>query len=179
MSVLHYSETGKGEPLILLHSGGMSGAEWQPQLRYLGRHFRVITPDQLGHGRSPMVAEQLTIGDIGRQMIQLLDALDIDKAHICGLSIGANSAVFLGIREPARCLSLVVAGGGHGSVRDALDREDFERDFTVRAERLLQEGMATVGGEQAERNAKALAVTLSEAEIKDLDSATEPWCVAR
>ncbi len=42
MSRLHYTETGTGEALIMLHSGGMSGAEWKPQLRFLERHFRVI-----------------------------------------------------------------------------------------------------------------------------------------
>jgi pimeloyl-ACP methyl ester carboxylesterase len=113
MSVLHYTETGKGEPLILLHSGGMSGAEWEPQLRYLGRHFRVIAPDQLGHGRSPMVADRLAIGDIGRQMIQLLDALGIDKAHFVGSSMGGAVALWLTVNYPDRVSKLVLFRVGY------------------------------------------------------------------
>lgn len=53
MATLHYTQSGQGEPLILLHSGGMSGAEWTPQIPLLARHFRVVVPDHLGHGRSP------------------------------------------------------------------------------------------------------------------------------
>ena len=150
---LYYEEAGSGTPLLFLHEFAGDYRSWEPQMRFFARRYRCVTTSYRGYPPSDVpddpsaYSQDILLDDV----LGLMDALDIDKAHICGLSIGANSAVFLGVRDPARCLSLVVAGGGHGSVRDALDREDFERDFTVRAERLLQEGMATVGGEHAEK----------------------------
>ena len=60
MATLHYTESGQGEPLILLHSGGMSraGGRANPVVR---PPFSVVVPDHLGHGRSPMVAEKLIV----------------------------------------------------------------------------------------------------------------------
>ncbi|HUM92260.1 MAG TPA: alpha/beta fold hydrolase, partial [Candidatus Competibacter sp.] len=75
MAILHYTESGQGEPLVLLHSGGMSGAEWTPQIPLFARHFRVIAPDHLGHGGSPMMAEKLAVRAMGRAALDLLDEL--------------------------------------------------------------------------------------------------------
>ena len=69
MATLYYTESGQGEPLLLLHSGGMSGAEWKPHLPLFARAFRVIVPDHLGHGRSPMIAEKLTVADMGQAIL--------------------------------------------------------------------------------------------------------------
>jgi 3-oxoadipate enol-lactonase len=74
MATLHYTESGQGEPLILLHSGGMSGAEWKPQILLCSpAHFRVVmVPDHLGHGRSPMIAAKLTVADMGHAVLELI-----------------------------------------------------------------------------------------------------------
>lgn len=113
MSILHYTETGRGHPLMLLHSGGMSGREWDPQLAALARHFRVIIPDQLGHGQTPMVADKLTIGDIGREVIELLDKLAIPQAHLVGSSMGGAVALWLTVHYPDRVNRLVLFRVGY------------------------------------------------------------------
>jgi len=113
MTMLHYTETGQGEPLVLLHSGGMTGMEWQPQIQQFARQFRVITPDQLGHGRSPMVAERLTIGDTGREVIALLDSLDITQVHLLGSSLGGAVALWLTVHYPERVKRLVLFRVGY------------------------------------------------------------------
>lgn len=113
MSILHYTEAGQGQILFLLHSGGMSGREWDPQIASLSQHFRVIIPDQLGHGNTPMIAEKLTIGDIGREVIELMDKLSIDKAHLVGSSMGGAVALWTTVHYPDRVDKLVLFRVGY------------------------------------------------------------------
>lgn len=134
MSILHYSESGQGEALVLLHSGGMSSEEWKPQVPILAKQFRVITPDKLGHGKSPMIAEKLSIGDIGRSLIQLLDTLEIDRAHLVGSSMGGAVALWLTVHYPQRVNKLVIYRIGyckntetHGETRSMADPDYWKR----------------------------------------------------
>ena len=113
MSILHHTETGTGDTVILLHSGGMSGKEWSPQITALARHFRVIIPDQLGHGNTPMIAEKLTIGDIGREVIELMDKLHIHQAHLVGSSMGGAVALWTTVHYPSRVNKLVLFRVGY------------------------------------------------------------------
>lgn len=147
---LYYEEAGSGAALLFLHEFGADYRSWETQMRFFSRRYRAITYSYRGYPPSdvPERAEDYSQDIFMDDAIGLLDALGIEKAHICGLSIGANTAVFLGISNPKRCLSLVVAGGGHGSVRGA-ERADFERDFTTRAARLRDEGMAPIAEELA------------------------------
>ena len=108
MGLLHYNEAGSGAPLVLLHSGGMAGKEWQPQMPVLGKRFRTIAPDLPGHGDSPMVADTLTIGDMGRSVIELLDELGIEQAHLVGSSMGGAVSLWLTVKYPKRVKKLTL-----------------------------------------------------------------------
>lgn len=113
MATLHYTEAGQGDPLLLLHSGGMSGAEWTPQVALFARQFRVIIPDHLGHGRSPMVAETLTITDLGRAALELLDELGLPQTSLVGSSLGGAVALWLTVHHPDRVNKLVLYRVGY------------------------------------------------------------------
>ena len=128
MATLHCTESGHGEPLILLHSGGMSGAEWAPQIPLFARHFRVIAPDHLGHGRSPMVAERLAVADMGRAVLELMDELGLPRASLVGASMGGAVARWLTLYHPGRVSKLVLYRVGyrkdqetHAGTRDMAD----------------------------------------------------------
>ncbi|HHW76018.1 MAG TPA: alpha/beta fold hydrolase [Xanthomonadaceae bacterium] len=128
MATLHCTESGHGEPLILLHSGGMSGAEWAPQIPLFARHFRVIAPDHLGHGRSPMVAERLAVADMGRAVLELMDELGLPRASLVGSSMGGAVALWLTLYHPGRVSKLVLYRVGyrkdqetHAGTRDMAD----------------------------------------------------------
>jgi pimeloyl-ACP methyl ester carboxylesterase len=148
---LYYEEEGSGTPLILLHEFSGDYRSWEPQMRFFARRYRVVTMSYRGYPPSSIpdeptaYSQEILLDDI----LGLCDALNIEKAHFCGLLIGGNSVIFLGLNHPERCLSLVAAAAGHGSVSDPAERTDFEKDFTSRAERLLTEGMTVVGEEQA------------------------------
>ena len=149
---IYYEETGSGTPLLFLHEFAGDHASWEPQMRYFGRRYRSITMSYRGYPPSDVpddpdaYSQDILLDDV----IGLLETLEIEKAHICGLSIGANSAVLLGLRNPDRCHSLIVAAGGHGSVK-GVDRKEFEHDFSSRADRLLREGMEPVARAQADK----------------------------
>ncbi len=118
MATLHYTESGQGEPLVLLHSGGMSGAEWRPQITLFARSFRVIVPDHLWHGHSPMIAEKLTIGDMGRAVLDLLDHLGLPRAFLVGSSMGGAVALWLTVHHPDRVAKLVLYRVGYRKDED-------------------------------------------------------------
>ncbi|MBI4184514.1 MAG: alpha/beta fold hydrolase [Proteobacteria bacterium] len=148
---LYYEEAGSGAALLFLHEFGSDHRGWEPQMRFFSRRYRCITCAYRGYPPSdvPERPEDYSQDHLNADAVGLMDALGIDRAHLCGLSIGANTAVFLGISRPERLLSIVVAGGGHGSVKGQ-DRAHFERDFRSRAERLLKEGMEPVADELAD-----------------------------
>lgn len=106
--MLHYQCEGKGTPLVLLHSGGMCGEEWQPQIAALAKRHRLIIPDLPGHGRSPLEEARLSVDGMGRAVIALLDALDIEQAHLCGSSLGGAVALWLALNHPQRLKRLIV-----------------------------------------------------------------------
>lgn len=128
MATLHYIESGTGYPLVLLHSGGMSSEEWRPQIPLFERYFRVIAPDHLGHGGSPMVAEKLAVSDMGRAVVELLDELKVPQAHVVGSSLGGAVALWLTLYHPQRVSKLVLYRVGyrkdkasHAGTRDMAD----------------------------------------------------------
>ncbi len=108
MAILHYTESGQGEPLLLLHSGGMTSAEWTAHVPLFARHFRVITPDHLGHGRSPMIAERLSVGDMGRAVLEVMDELELPAANLVGSSMGGAVTLWLTVHHPERVSRLVL-----------------------------------------------------------------------
>lgn len=108
---LHYELSGDaGAPvLVLAHSLGVSLAMWQPLLSQLLAHFRVLRYDARGHGRSAIPGGPLTVETLGLDVLALLDAIRIPKAHFCGLSMGGAVGQWLGIHAPERLLKLVLA----------------------------------------------------------------------
>ena len=120
MAKLHYLTSGKGQPLVLLHSGGMSGEEWKPQIPLLVRYFQVIVPDHLGHGRSPMVAEKLRVADMGAAVLELLDELQLAQAHLVGSSLGGAVALWLTLYHPQRVSKLVLYRIGYHKDRHTI-----------------------------------------------------------
>ena len=94
--------------LLLLNSLGTTLAMWEPQMAMLRERFFVIRLDCRGHGRSDVTPGPYTIQRLGRDALELLDALHIDRAHVCGLSLGGLIAQWLGIHAAGRVSRLIV-----------------------------------------------------------------------
>ncbi len=141
---LHYEEAGQGAPLVFVHEFAGEAQSWQLQVRFFARRYRTIVFNARGYPPSdvPTTGAAYSQDHAVEDIRGLLDALGIDRAHVCGLSMGGYATLHFGLRHPERALSLVVAGCGYGSL--ATDRAQFKRDVAATAERFLTEPMATL-----------------------------------
>jgi 3-oxoadipate enol-lactonase len=108
---LTYSATGASDapPLLLAHALGATAALWRPQMAPFSRGFRVIRYDARGHGASGAPDGEYTIDRLGRDALAVLDAAGAERAHVCGLSLGGLTAMWLAVRHPRRVNRLVLA----------------------------------------------------------------------
>jgi pimeloyl-ACP methyl ester carboxylesterase len=97
---IHYSARGSGEPLLLIHGLGSSGADWAFQIPSLAARFRVITPDLPGCGRSPALPDGPAIAEFARSLWTLLDDLQIGTANVAGFSLGGAVALEMALQRP-------------------------------------------------------------------------------
>ena len=88
--------------VVLAGSLGSTLEMWDPQVPALTTGFRVVRYDARGHGRSPVPAGPYAIDDLVDDLVALLDRLDVERAHIVGLSLGGMTAMRLAAREPHR-----------------------------------------------------------------------------
>jgi 3-oxoadipate enol-lactonase len=95
--------------LLLSNSIGTDLTMWDPQIEALGEHFRVLRYDSRGHGNSDVPAGPYSMDRLGRDVIDLLDALQIGRAHFLGLSLGGMVGQWLGIHAPERIDRLILA----------------------------------------------------------------------
>jgi pimeloyl-ACP methyl ester carboxylesterase len=107
---LYYEESGKGQPLLLLHGHSLDRRMWDGQFGPFSRHFRTIRLDFRGYGLSSDQSETMPMTHVD-DVITLMDSLHIWQAHVVGLSMGAFVAGDLLGMYPERCLSAVLASG--------------------------------------------------------------------
>jgi 3-oxoadipate enol-lactonase len=167
-SDLHHRVDGPaGAPdVALLHAIGTSMRMWAPQVPVLARDHRVISIDLRGHGQSPAPAGPYAMSELARDVIGVLDRLEVDRASICGLSLGAMVGVTMAAIAPDRVDRLVAASVVAVPASPAAWRE--------RARRVLAGGSAAVSDLVVERwgyqdRAPAIAQL-----VRDMLAATAP-----
>ena len=149
---LHYEEAGSGTPIVFVHEYAGDWRSWEPQMRHFSRSHRCITYSQRGYPPSDIPKEGAKYSqDIARDdVLALMDALKIDKAHVVGHSMGAYTALHVGINVPQRCLSVVAAGCGWGSTADARKREEMKALAAETGKMFMSEGMAAASAKYAD-----------------------------
>jgi len=95
-----------GPVLLVANSLMANGSMWDWNVPALADRYRILRYDKRGHGRSSVVPGPYSIGQLADDAVGLLDALNIEKAHFMGLSIGGMIGQQLGARYPERILSL-------------------------------------------------------------------------
>jgi 3-oxoadipate enol-lactonase len=98
---IHYLIRGQGEPLLLIHGLGGSGADWVFQVAALEKRFQVIVPDLPGSGRSAPPRDEYTIEGFATSLWSLLDHLGISRTNIIGFSMGGAVALEMAARRPS------------------------------------------------------------------------------
>lgn len=105
---IQYEESGRGHPLIFV--SGLSGLAryWQPQVPVFSRSYRVITYDQRGTGGSDKEQRNFSVDQMAAELIGLMDALEIERAHIVGQSTGGAIGQTVAIEHPQRVARMVI-----------------------------------------------------------------------
>jgi pimeloyl-ACP methyl ester carboxylesterase len=111
-----YDVSGQGEPLVLI-MGLLGGTRqsWVFQKRAFSKHFKVITFDSRGMGKSDKPSEPFTMKTLADDTIGLMNHLNIDKAHVLGVSHGGRVAQEVAINYPERVNKLVLASTNTGA----------------------------------------------------------------
>src|SRR2546423_12754797 len=135
---VHYKVEGvEGAPvLVLSHALGASMAMWDPQVERILSAFRVIRYDQRGHGASPVPPGPYAIEDLGRDLLRLLDRLELRRVSFCGLSLGGMVGLWLAANAPERLDRLVVCC--------TAARMPRPEDYAERAKVVRAKGMAAM-----------------------------------
>lgn len=106
-----YQEAGSGEaiPIVFLHGVGSDKSVWHPQLAFFSRERRAVAFDYPGYGDSDPAPEGTTRDDYASAIFSAMHEIGIDRAHICGLSLGGVVAIAMHHAHSKRCESLILA----------------------------------------------------------------------
>lgn len=129
---LHVEREGTGEPLLWITGFAISSEIFSPVISTYAGSFDCIRYDNRGAGRSPAPWRLTSIPELAGDAVRLLDALEIDSAHVYGLSMGGMVAQELAIRFPDRVRGLVLGGTSHGGPRAVLPSPRIAAALTSR-----------------------------------------------
>ncbi len=116
----------KGESLLLLHAAMGSSRRFYAWVPHLARHFRVIRLDLRGHGESDAPSpDQLAFERLGLDVVELLDHLGIEAAHLAGSSAGGIIAQSVAIRYPQRVATLASFAATPGMKNGSADHDSW------------------------------------------------------
>ena len=141
-----FDDAGEGEAIVFLHGFPFNRSMWREQLEFLSAHgYRCVAPDLRGLGENKSANEVNTMDDMARDVAALMDELKIEKAAICGLSMGCYVAFEFIHLFPSRVTALVLAGAraegpdkAEKQSREQQAKRVLEHGFTPSVESILQ-----------------------------------------
>ncbi|WFU50263.1 3-oxoadipate enol-lactonase [Sinorhizobium terangae] len=146
---LHYRIDGdkdgcQGKPwLMFCNSLGTDLHMWNAQVAGLRPYFRLLRYDSRGHGRSSVPLPPYGLSDLGNDALALLDALEIERVHFCGLSIGGLTGQWLGIHAGERFGKIAVCA--------ASAKIGTAESWTTRMDAVRENGLAALTPATVER----------------------------
>jgi 3-oxoadipate enol-lactonase len=133
-----YDHRGTGDVVLFLHGIGGNRTNWRDQLPVFAERYHAVAWDARGYGLSDDYDDALDFGDFARDIVRLLDHLDVARVHIVGLSMGGRIALDFIARFPARVASLTLSGTRASfAQRTEMEREEFLR---LRKKPLVEDG---------------------------------------
>lgn len=143
---LWVEEDGSGPALVFVHEFGGDHQSWQHQVDHFKDRFRCVTYSARGYPPSDVPDTEDDYGqDIATaDLLGVLDALNIDQAHVIGLSMGAYTGLRFALAHPDRLISLVAASGGSGSFPDT--RAHFLEETHALADTILDQNSLNLPG---------------------------------
>lgn len=160
------------KPVLLLSNSIATDMHmWDGQVAPLTRHFRVLRYDARGHGRSDAPAAPYSLDRLGRDVVELLDALGLARVHVLGLSLGGFIAQWLGIHVPERVDRLVLAhtaaylgppGQWDRAIADLLQAPDMQATAEMFLRNWFPASMLQAGGSEVDAFRRTLLTTSRE-----------------
>lgn len=134
---LYYERGGEGEPLLLIQGMSATHVTWgRPFLEQLEPSFECLVFDNRGIGLSGRAEGRFTIADMAADTAGLLDALELESAHVVGISMGGMIAQELALAAPERIRTLTLGatycGGPRGSLMSREDQQMLGSAFAAR-----------------------------------------------
>ena len=126
----HYTQSGRGPALLLLHGFTGSAQSWAPLMATLAGEYRLLALDLPGHGRSDAPADptRYAMPAVARDIEALLDHLQIDAAHLLGYSMGGRLALYLALHQAVRWRTLILESASPGLATAEERAERVARD---------------------------------------------------
>src|SRR5215831_7208744 len=142
---IHYRWNGAEDaPVVVLsNSLGVDLTMWDAQAVAWSAKFRVLRYDTRGHGQSSVTPGPYSIQQLGCDVVALMDAVGVKRAHFCGLSMGGQTGMWLGGNAPDRLLKLVLCNTGA--------KIGTAESWAGRIEAVTKGGMAGVAPQVIER----------------------------
>jgi pimeloyl-ACP methyl ester carboxylesterase len=170
---IHYERRGTGAPLLLLHGIGSSSRAFRHQLSELSDRFDLIAWDAPGYGQSedPPTAE-FAIAEQADRAAQLLEELQLDSAHVLGVSMGGVVAQLLYHRHAARVRSLVLCDTNPGG--GALSEPERSERVRQRVENLERLGAREMARQRAPVLVTSEASPVLVQELADIMAEVRP-----
>ncbi|RPJ04338.1 MAG: alpha/beta fold hydrolase [Deltaproteobacteria bacterium] len=106
--MLSVEDVGQGPPLVMLHPVAASGRIWWQHIPRLAQRFRVLAVDLPGHGQSPKTEGSLSLEGMSAELYQTLQARNLLRIHLVGLSLGGMVAQILAVDHPSSVSSLTL-----------------------------------------------------------------------
>jgi len=107
---LYFENQGEGKAIIFTHGASWNHKQWNPQVKFFSTSYQTIVWDVRGHGQSSLPKGKVDSEDFSKDLITLLDHLNIEKAILCGLSMGGHISLQTAIRFPERVEALILIG---------------------------------------------------------------------
>lgn len=133
----------QAQALLLSNPIGSTVGLWDQQVERFSGPFRVIRYDTRGHGRSDTRPGETALDQLGRDVLAVLDAVGVWRAHVCGISLGGITGLWLGVHAPERLGRLIAANTGARIGTPAL--------WTERIGAVRSHGMRAVAGNAMRR----------------------------
>jgi pimeloyl-ACP methyl ester carboxylesterase len=118
-----FEDLGTGDPVLFIHGHPFNRSMWKAQAAFFADRYRLLLPDLRGYGESDGEGTRNMLDEMALDLAHLLDALHIDKAVLCGLSMGGQIALDFYRMFPARVRALVIADSdARGETPESLQR---------------------------------------------------------
>lgn len=133
---LNYDDQGSGDPIVFVHGHPFDHSMWKYQVPRFSKEYRLIMPDLRGYGKTGVTPDRVMLDEMALDILHLLEALSIDSAIFCGLSMGGQIVLDFYRLFPHKVKALIIVDSDARGETPESYRQRLEK-----AESILKTGM--------------------------------------